>query len=224
MAEVIAARGEVTVVDAAGRRRALEQGDAVRRHDTLRTGPQARAKIRFEDGERLFLRAASRVRVRDWRLPETGPGTRVLELVRGGLRAISGAIGNRSGDTYRTVTPQTTLGIRGTDYVLQICGEDDCRVGGDAGGTLDAGLYVGVESGRVSLLNESGETAMAAGEVRYVAGPATPPTAVDAATRELLGIAAEREPASDEAEAQEKDEGGGWGWAVLGLILLGVGL
>ncbi len=231
VATVVTADGRLEAVDAAGRTRNLGKGDAVRRDDTLHTGRDARAKIRFDDGEQLFLRADSRARVRDWSLPETGPGTRVIELLRGGFRAITGAIGNRSEDMYRTVTAQTTLGVRGTAYAVRICGEDECVAGG--GDTaLAAGLYLGVEAGRVSLLNEAGDTAVEAGSLRYVAGPASAPAPAAGGAADVLFTQAERaagigqRPAGEAgADAEGDDDGGaGWGWVVLGIILLGAGL
>jgi hypothetical protein len=229
VAEVVTRSGELHAVDTADRRRALSAGDAVRRGDTLHTGDTGRAEIEFRDGEQVFLRADSRMRVRDWHLPETGPGTRIVELLEGGLRAITGAIGNRDADTYRTVSQQTTLGIRGTEYALRMCAENECRVDGADADALREGLYVGVDKGRVSLLNESGETSVAAGQLRYVAGPASAPVEADAEVSGILYTEAEQaaraEAAADtEAAAEAEDEGAHWGWILLGIVLLGAAL
>lgn len=230
VAEVVSRRGELDAVDSAERRRELTTDDAVRRGDTLHTGDAARAEIEFRDGERVFLRPGSRMRVRDWQLPETGPGTRVVELLEGGLRAITGAIGNRDADTYRTVSQQATLGVRGTEYTLRICGEDECRAGGSESDALREGLYVGVDKGRVSLLNESGETAVEAGQLRYVAGPASAPVEADTEVTGILYTEAEQAARSEEttaetgAAAEAEEEGTHWGWVILGIVLLGAAL
>lgn len=229
VAEVISRDGSLHAVDAADRRRPLETGDGVRRGDTLHTGEAGRAEIEFRDGEQLFLRPDSRVRVRDWRLPDTGPGTRIVELLEGGLRAVTGAIGNRDADTYRTVAPQATLGIRGTEYALRLCADGACRAG-DEDEPLRDGLYVGVDEGRISLLNETGETTVDAGGLRYVAGPATAPAEADPAAADVLYTAAEQveaEPANDTTGAAapaEEEEESSWGWIVLGIVLLGAAL
>ncbi len=230
VAKVVSRRGELYAVDAAERRRELTAYEPVRRGDTLHTGDTARAEIEFRDGERVFLRAGSRMRVRDWKLPETGPGTRVVELLEGGLRAITGAIGNRDADTYRTVSQQTTLGIRGTEYTLRICARDECRADGADSNALREGLYVGVDAGRVSLLNESGEATVEAGQLRYVAGPASAPVEADTDVTGILYTEAEQAARSEEttaeteAAAEGDEEGTHWGWVILGIVLLGVAL
>ncbi|MFW5969726.1 MAG: hypothetical protein ACOCP9_03730, partial [Halofilum sp. (in: g-proteobacteria)] len=153
-----------------------------------------------------------------------------VELLKGGLRAITGAIGNRDEDTYRTVSEQTTLGIRGTEYALRICADDECRPEGGDSEALDEGLYVGVDKGRVSLLNESGETTVGEGQLRYVAGPASAPVEADEDVTGILYTEAEQAAQEDEATAdseataEAEDEGTSWGWILLGIVLLGAAL
>ncbi len=230
VAEVRSRTGELYAVDAAERRRELRADEPVRRGDTLHTGDAGRARIEFRDGERVFLRPGSRMRVREWRLPETGPGTRVVELLKGGLRAITGAIGNRDADTYRTVSRQVTLGIRGTEYVLRMCDRGECRPDGADSDALPEGLYVGVDQGRVSLLNESGETTVEAGQLRYVAGPGSAPVEADAEVTGILyteaeqAARAEETSAETEAAVEAEEEGIQWGWVILGIVLLGAAL
>ncbi len=227
VADVVSRTGGLYAVDTAERRRELTVDEPVRRGDTLHTGDAGRAEIEFGDGERVFLRPGSRMRVRDWRLPETGPGTRVVELLEGGLRAITGAIGNRDADTYRTVSQQTTLGIRGTEYALRICGAGECRPDGADSEALREGLYVGVDDGRVSLLNESGETTVEAGQLRYVAGPSSAPVEAEAEAAGILYTEAEQAARSEqttEAAVEAEEDGTHWGWIVLGIVLLGAGL
>lgn len=230
VADVVSRNGQLYAVDTADRRRELKADEPVRRGDTLHTGDAGHAEIEFRDGERVFLRPGSRMRVRDWRLPETGPGTRVVELLEGGLRAITGAIGNRDADTYRTVSQQTTLGIRGTEYSLRLCAENECRPDGAGSDALREGLYVGVDEGRVSLLNESGETIVDAGQLRYVAGPASAPVEAESDVTGILYTEAEQAARTEEKtvatepDAEAEDEGTHWGWVILGIVLLGAAL
>lgn len=208
---VLQADGAVTATDAGGASRALRGGDAVRRGDRLATAPGASARVEFEDGERLTLRPDSRVRVREWSLPETGPGRRVVELLAGGLRAVSGALGNRGGDDYRTITPTATLGVRGTDYALRLCEPGECRASG--GGEVPAGLYLGVAEGEVELLNAGGDSRFAAGSHGYVADADTAPVMVAAEAAPSVYRAGEMEAAADDGESPS------WWWG-LGLLLL----
>ena len=229
VARVMERTGEVRAIGRSGRERLLDTGDPIRRGDILRAGAEASAVIRFEDHERVFLRPGTRLRVRAWNLPETGPGTRVIELFEGAMRAITGAIGNRAEDTYRTITPQATLGVRGTEYALRLCEEGGCRVPETEDGVLPGGLYVGVDAGRVVLLNEATETVVPAGQYRYVAGPGSEPVPTGDDVASILyteAEQAERTPASatDEPQAATEDGGSSWWWGVLGVVLLGVAL
>jgi len=225
VAQVIAQAGQVTATGQTGRERPLNTGDPVRRGDTLRTGDAGRVEILFRDDERLFLRDNSRLRIRAWRLPETGPATRVLQLFKGALRAITGAIGNRDADTYRTITPQATLGVRGTEYAMRVCSDAECNVA-EREANLPAGLYVGVASGRITLLNEAGQARVGAGELSFVGGPRRAPEAAPSAVAALLfertnWRGAERDEATSK-EDQDDDEP--WWWAVVGAVLIGVAL
>lgn len=226
--EVVSASGRLVAIDAAGDRRVLASGNPVRRDDTVRTGERGSAVIEMRDGERLTLRAGSEIRIREWRLPETGPGERVIELVKGGLRAVTGAIGNREADDYRTVTPETTLGVRGTRYALRLCRESECRAGGDD--ALPAGLYLGVDQGRVSALNEAGEARFAAGEFGYVAAATSAPERADERvagvvySEEERATIERRSEAEKGSEAAEEDDGTGWLWALGGVALLALAL
>ncbi len=228
--EVVRASGRVVAVGAAGGRRVLASGQPVRRDDTVRSGERASAIIEMRDGERLTLRADSEIRIRQWRLPETGPGERVIELVQGGLRAVTGAIGNREADDYRTVTPETTLGVRGTRYAVRLCGEDECAPGDQGGSALPAGVYIGVDHGRVSALNEAGEARFAAGEFGYVAAPTRAPERAGDRVATVVYSADERaaieqrSAAESASEPAGDDRGAGWLWALGGVVLLAVAL
>lgn len=221
VARLLEATGPIEAIDAAGRPRALETGSTVRLGDVMETGADAAARIEFEDGERLRLRADSHARVSQWSLPDVGPGQRVIELLAGGLRAVTGAIGNRDGDDYRTVTPTATLGVRGTDYALRLCDSGECRDTG--GGELPGGLYVGVAAGEVELLNAGGEVRLGAGEYGFVASSEVAPERIDMAaatavyTADELDDEGRPEPLSDADGAE--DDGPSWWWGA-GLLLL----
>ena len=152
--------------------------------------------------------------MRKWKLPEVGPGERVIELISGGLRAITGAIGNREEDDYRTITPDATMGVRGTDYALRLCPEGECRIDGEDG-AVPAGLYVGVAEGRIELLNGGGEAAYGAEEYGYVAAADVAPERADPG---VAGLVYTDEELAARA-SDEEEEGTSWWWAIGGLLL-----
>lgn len=205
--EVMDAVGSVHATDSVGRRRALAAGAPIHRGDMVSTGADSSVRIEFRDGEELLVRAASSVRVREWSLPDVGPGQRVIGLLEGGLRAITGALGNRVQDDYRTVTPAATMGIRGTDYSLQLCAPNACT--SPAGGTLDAGLYAAVASGEIELLNAGGEAVYSAGEYGYVADSGVAPVHIDGGEA----------PVAVTGDRESDEDGSAW-WIAVGLLLL----
>jgi len=229
--EVAARDGRLVAVDPDGKERVLGPGDAVRRGDMLHTGPDSSAEIHFADGEKVFLRPGSKVDVRDWRLPETGPGTRIVELVEGGLRAITGAISHRDGDDYRMITPNATMGVRGTDYSIRMCESGECRLGGAGAAAVPAGLYVGVAKGRVSVLNSGGYVEYSVGDYGYVAAPNITPAPADADVAQLLyppdeldQLSAAAGAGGDAPAESDKDDGPSWWWAVGALVVVGAAL
>ena len=82
----------------------------------------------------------------------------------------------------------------------------------------------------MSLLNESGETTVQAGQLRYVAGPASAPVEADRQVTDILyteaeqAAQAEETMAATEAAEESGDEGTHWGWILLGIVLLGAAL
>ncbi len=117
-ASFIVAIGAVQVIDASGRARAGERGGPLVPGDRVITGADGLAQIRFSDGAMLSVRASSdlKIEAHSYRGDNDSLATTVLQLVRGGLRAITGAVArvNRSG--YKVVTPTATIGVRGTDF------------------------------------------------------------------------------------------------------------
>ena len=103
--------------------RVLRLGDQVRQADTVITGAGSSAVLRFDDGQVAALTANSRMTITAYQYnPQTQSGNVLLSLLTGGMRAITGLIGNRSpaNVAYRTAT--ATIGIRGTDITIVTSG------------------------------------------------------------------------------------------------------
>lgn len=150
--------------------RALSVGDRVNEGDTVVTGHNSYANLKFADGGRVLLRPNSEFTVEKYdyappsldAAPVAAPVAQnaFFRLVRGGFRAISGAI---KGDqqAYRVTTPAATIGIRGTDYEAQLCA-GNCP---PTEGAPDAGLVVATNEGSVVLITPQGEFIVDAGQV-----------------------------------------------------------
>src|SRR5439155_24590165 len=103
----------------------LRQGDEVMQGATVTTGAQSSAVLRFADGQVAALTANSQMAITEYKYEsQTGAGSVLLSLVRGGMRAITGLIGKAHPTpvSYRAAT--ATIGIRGTDVTIVTNGGD----------------------------------------------------------------------------------------------------
>lgn len=176
---VVAVSGTLMAAKQDGRLRVLAANAAVDAGDTLQTDSTASARIRFADGGTVSLRPDSQLRIEDYRFAEGEPANdrAILALLKGGLRAVTGLIGKRSGAAaYSMRAPNATIGIRGTDYGLQHCAAGGCAgLKGSGGVPLADGLHVEVFDGSIVVANGAGSVVVAAGGFAYVRNADTAP-------------------------------------------------
>ena len=118
-AVVTSTTGTVSVQTGQATPRTLRTGDQVAQGDTIITGGNSAAVLKFDDGQVVALTANSRMQVTAYAYnPATESGNVLLSLVTGGMRAITGLIGRRAPSqvAYRAAT--ATIGIRGTDTTI----------------------------------------------------------------------------------------------------------
>lgn len=120
---VLGVKGEVTA-RTADASRSLLKNDAVYVGETLTTGENSYVVIEFVDGAKASVRPNSELAIEHYSQAEADNGA-LISLVKGGLRAVTGAIAQKEPESYKVRTPVATLGVRGTEYYLRIC-EDDC--------------------------------------------------------------------------------------------------
>ena len=178
---VVAVSGNVQAQSAAGpTARALVQGAAVERGDTLITGADSNLQIRFADNALLMVRPNSRIRVDDYRVQGNNLHS-VMSLIAGGIRTLTGRIGKARRDAYVMNTPTATIGVRGTDYELRLC-QANCPAG-----SVD-GLYLGVIDGRIEARNEAGVFELAAHEYGLIRTQQAVLEKFDCAPEALTGV------------------------------------
>jgi hypothetical protein len=117
--------GTVQVQTGPASARPVRQGDELTQGDTIFTGANSAAVLKFDDGQVVALTANSRMTITAYQYnPATESGNVFLSLVTGGMRAITGLIGRRSPNqvAYRAAT--ATIGIRGTDGTIATNGTD----------------------------------------------------------------------------------------------------
>ena len=126
-AEVESARGVVMVQGAAGEApRIGAKGVQLEPGDRVTTADGAIALLRFVDGTRMTVRPNSELVVAQYQFTaRDDPGNNMLlQLLRGGLRTVTGFISKGSPNAARIQTNTATIGIRGTDFDARVCDRD----------------------------------------------------------------------------------------------------
>ena len=105
--------------------RALGKGLQLNEGDRLTTSNGAAAIVKLQDGTRMTLRPDSEIIVQQYQFNQGAvDNSMVLQLLRGGLRALTGLISKNSANAAKIQTSTATIGIRGTDFDARICGPE----------------------------------------------------------------------------------------------------
>ena len=124
--EVEFARGVGFVQTPGQMPRTLGKGQQVREGDRLTTSEGASAIIRLEDGTRMTVRPNSELVLSQYQFKENADNnSMLLQMVRGGFRAVTGLISKSSPNAAKVQTSTATIGIRGTDFDARLC-QADC--------------------------------------------------------------------------------------------------
>lgn len=151
--KVVINLGELQAVNR-GSRRQLERNSSILKGDVIITADNTHSQIRLKDGALFSLRPNTQMRIAQYEYngQQDGSERSLIELIKGGFRTITGAIGHRNKQNYKVQTSVATIGIRGTHYGLMLCQAGSCQ--NDNG--MEDGLYGGVLDGSVVIENQSG--------------------------------------------------------------------
>lgn len=107
--------------------RTLGKGLSLNEGDRLITSDGSTAIVKMQDGTRMTVRPNSDMLIQQYQFKEAAQDNNmVLQLLRGGFRAITGLISKNSPNSARVVTKTATIGIRGTDFDVRLC-TTDCK-------------------------------------------------------------------------------------------------
>jgi hypothetical protein len=106
--------------------RAMGKGLSLKEGDRLTTAEGATAIVKLQDGTRMTVRPNSELILQTYRFKESTPESNsfVMQLLRGGFRAVTGLISKGSPDAAKVQTATATIGIRGTDFDARLCGPE----------------------------------------------------------------------------------------------------
>lgn len=177
---VAALRGTANSTNPNGDTRKLGLGAPLHERDVIETGGDSYALLMFRDSSKVTLEANTEFHIEAQKYFEGNPekNEAVYRFMRGGMRALTGAIGNDSADKYQVSTPVATTGIRGTGFDLACRG--NCisqRIQGSPefiSAAIPDGLYSLVWEGSIHQDNDAGRFDLSLGKAGYIANRQNP--------------------------------------------------
>lgn len=178
--EVTHLSGTLSVKKLDGSSKLLSIKSQVQEGDLISTEAETYARIKFVDGGEVVLRPNTQLKVETYAFQEGKPegDNVVLNMLKGGLRAVTGLIGKRNRDKVAYQTPTATIGIRGTHHGQLQCNDDCSGVHTATGRPPPNGLHVDVANGAIVLRNDAGEQVVNIGQFAFVANRNTLPVIV----------------------------------------------
>jgi len=137
--------------------------------------------VKFIDNSEITLKPSTTFVVEQFAYQVDQPdGDRAsFNLVKGGLRSLSGLLGKRSKEKFSLKTPAATIGIRGTffiaEYVAPSTPAPTSAVPTVPTQGRPPGLYVQVLDGLINVTNPAGTLNFSAGQFGYTPSFKQPP-------------------------------------------------
>lgn len=204
--------GPLMAKKANGSAKILSVKSEVEEGDTLVTEKNTYAQLKFIDNSEVTLKPGTTFKIEGFSFDDGKPDgdSATLNLVKGGLRSVTGLLGKRNKEKFALKTPTATIGIRGTTFIADYIEPTEEAVAAQAAynfastaglgsgiapvqplqlaqlgvgpkpPALPPGLYVSVIDGAISLANRGGTTNFAAGQFGYTANIQAPPVIVPA--------------------------------------------
>lgn len=161
------ASGEVKTALGSQKAQVVSKGALLENDMIVFTGDVSQAVLKFEDGQVIALQSNSSFRIDDYRYNpnEIEKSNVFFSMLKGGLRAITGLISSKRHAAFRLNTPNATIGIRGTDFMVVLSNQ----------------MYGNVVTGSISMTNAAGTAVFSAGQAAMVASATALPVSIGAA-------------------------------------------
>lgn len=159
--------GQVSVTVGANAPRLVAKNDTVASGMVVRTGGNGHAVLKFADGQLVSLQANSTFQIREYRYVnrQEDESSIAFSMLKGGMRFVTGQIGQRNPKAFRLVTPHATIRIHGTEFMVVIANN---------------ATYTNVLSGSIGMTNAAGTTIITAGQTALATSATTLATIVPA--------------------------------------------
>ncbi|WP_086480218.1 FecR domain-containing protein [Oceanospirillum sanctuarii] len=196
---VLFVHGKVELISPDGLYRRTVKGGKVYQGDVITTGTASSLQLDMIDGGYFAVRPDSKVEINDYVYQQKETDKVTATLLRGGLRSITGAIGQTNKRNFALKTPVATIGIRGTDLEIYYLSEQDAaQYTAQTGKATEAGSYLKVKSGEAVLKTDVAEQTVKPREIAYTTSAAVAPVFVPVEEAE------ENTPPVFEAETYEE--------------------
>jgi hypothetical protein len=136
------------------------KNDVITADMLVTTGKNSFAVLKFADGQIVVMQANSTFKVREYRYQpqQASENNMVFAMLRGGFRFVTGLIGQHNKQAFTLTTPNATIGIRGTDFMVEMS---------------DQAMFSQVSSGGIELANTAGSLTLSAGQVALTSSAST---------------------------------------------------
>lgn len=163
------AKGEVMASMDGQAKQSISKGDPLQNNMIISTGQESHAVLKFNDGQVIVLQSNTSFMIRDYsyNTEEIEKSNLLFDMLKGGLRVITGLIGSTNPSAFSMVTPVATIGIRGTDFMVVL---DE----------LDNQMYSQVTFGSITFENKAGTAVLNTGQTAALASAKTLPTLIKA--------------------------------------------
>ncbi|MQA19106.1 FecR family protein [Rugamonas rivuli] len=204
---IVQLSGPLLAKKADGVVRILSMRSEVESGDTLVTEKNTYAMVKFIDNSEITLKPATTFKVENFSYDAGKPDAdnASFNLVKGGLRSVTGLLGKRNKEKFAMKTPSATIGIRGTTFIADIVEPSAEAVAARMAYNLAStaaldptaapvqplmlaqltlpsptaarapGLYVQVLDGLIHVTNPSGTANFSAGQFGFTPSFRTPP-------------------------------------------------
>ena len=216
IARIVTIKGTVTAKNKQqsnkqNQQRHLAKGAPLYTADSVNSQNNSHALLAFRDGGKMTLQANSEFDISNYHYQQEDTQDQALfNLVKGGLRALTGRIGKVEKEDYQINTPVATIGIRGTGFDLHCKGDcEDENASGRPTKNPPAkikqgqaeGLYSSVWQGSISQTNTKGRFELSKPNVNYIANKKTKPQALKQLPDDMRNNPA---PRPDKVETNEE--------------------
>lgn len=138
---------------------------------TVHTGTNGNAVLRLDDGQQVALSPNTSFKIDQFRFDNARPDLNnvTMSLFTGALRILTGLIGQRDHSKFALKTATSTIGIRGTDFMVATSTQSVANP-----------TYMQVIQGGISASNTAGTASFAAGTTGTVTSASTLATSIAA--------------------------------------------